>query len=73
MPRELSTLTATIAERHNAARIAALRFLGSFDLPNSFADAVALGLGEKPLRWSGTALREPVARNIAAKIEQVAD
>ena len=39
-------LAATIAERDDAAEVTTTRFLVSLDLPNPFADAVALGLSE---------------------------
>ena len=63
-------LAATITERHDAAEITAPRFLVSLDLSDPFADAVALSFGESR-RDGQEQLREPIAGNIAAEIEQV--
>ena len=46
MRRKLAMLAATIAERHDAAEIAAPRLLISLDLSDPLTNAIALGLRE---------------------------
>jgi hypothetical protein len=68
MQRQLALLTPMIAKRNNAAEVTATRLLVSLDLSDPFADAVALGLSEGG-RDGQEQLREPIARNIAAKVQ----
>ena len=67
---ELAGLADAVAERRGPAEVAPASLLVGLHLPDPLADAVALGLGEGGGDRQEQ-LRQAVARNVAAKVEEV--